>query len=89
MTWVEPPASACALKNDRLVVVAGATKKVKSVTFTDDGRARRRRQDRADGVYSVAWSTKTLKKGKRHLVAIVTDAAGHKAAAARQIKICK
>ena len=35
VTWVEPPAHVCAFKSDRLVVVAGATEKIKDVSFTD------------------------------------------------------
>ena len=38
VTWIEPPAHVCALKNDRLVVVADSTKKVKQVAFTDNGK---------------------------------------------------
>ena len=58
VTWLLPPAHVCALKNDRLVVVAGATKKIKE-------RRVHRREDRIGvdktgpgGVYSVAWNTK-------------------------------
>ena len=35
MTWIEPPAHVCAFKSDRLVVVAGSTKTLKQVTFSD------------------------------------------------------
>jgi minor extracellular serine protease Vpr len=88
VTWIDPPNGSCALKNDRLIVVAGSNKKIKQVEFTDNGK--RVGVDKAGpgGVYSVAWKTGTLKKGKRHLLATVVDAAGHKAAAGRSVKIC-
>ena len=89
MTWIEPPAHVCALTSDRLVVVAGATKKIKSVTFTDGKHRIGVDKSGPGGVYSVAWNTKGLKKGTQHLLATVTDASGHRAAAGRELKICK
>ena len=89
MTWVEPPAHVCALKSDRLVVVAGATKKIKNVTFTVGKHRIGVDKTGPGGVYSVAWNTKGLKKGSRQLLATVTDASGHHAAAGRELKICK
>ena len=88
VTWIEPPARVCALANDRLVVVADSTKKVKNVTFTDNGK-RVGISKSGSGVYSVAWKTAKLKKGTHKLLATVTDAAGRKAAAGRVLKICK
>jgi hypothetical protein len=88
VTWVEPPANVCAFKNDRLIVVADSTKKVKQVAFTDNGK-RIGVDKRSADIFSVAWKTAKLKKGKHTLVATVTDAAGRKAAAGRVIKVCK
>jgi subtilisin family serine protease len=88
VTWIDPPAQVCALKNDRLVVVAGSTKKVKQVTFTDNGKRVGVDKTGTD-VYSVAWKTAKLKAGTHKLLATVTDAAGHKAAAGRVLKVCK
>jgi minor extracellular serine protease Vpr len=88
VTWVEPPAQACALASDQLVVVADSTKKVKQVAFTDNGK--RIGVDKSGaGVFSVSWKTAKLKKGKHKLLATVTDAAGRKAAAGRVLKVCK
>ena len=89
VTWIEPPAHVCALTSDRLVVVAGATKKIKSVTFTDGKHRIGVDKSGPGGVYSVAWNTKGLKKGTQHLLATVTDASGRRAAAGRELKICK
>jgi hypothetical protein len=88
VTWIEPPAHVCALKSDRLVVVAGSTKKVKKVAFTDNGR--KVGIDKAgSGVYAITWKTGKLKKGTHKLLATVTDAAGHTAAAGRVLRVCK
>jgi hypothetical protein len=88
VTWIQPPARVCALKNDRLVVVAASTKKVKTVEFRDNGKKIGVDKTGA-GVYSVAWRTAKLKKGAHKLLATVTDAAGHKAAAGRVLRVCK
>ncbi|MCW2964789.1 MAG: hypothetical protein JWO17_2041 [Actinomycetia bacterium] len=87
VTWVQPPANVCALKNDRLIVVADSTKKVKQVAFTDNG-TRIAVDKTGNGVYSIAWKTAKLKKGKHKLLATVTDAAGRKAAASRVLRVC-
>jgi subtilisin family serine protease len=88
VTWVQPPANVCALTNDRLIVIADSTKQVKQVVFTDNGK-RIAVDKTGNGVYSIAWKTAKLKKGKHNLLATVTDAAGHKAAASRVIRVCK
>jgi hypothetical protein len=89
VTWIEPPAHTCALKRDSLVVVADSTTKVQQVVFTDNGKRIGVDKRGSGGVYSVAWATSKLKKGTRHLVATVIDASGHKAAAGRELRICK
>jgi len=87
VTWIEPPAHVCAFKNDRLVVVADSTKKVKQVAFTDNGK-RIGADKTGSGVYAIDWKTAKLKKGTHKLLATVTDAAGHKASAGRVLKVC-
>jgi hypothetical protein len=78
----------CALKSDRLVVVADSTTKVKNVEFRDNGK--RIGADRTgNGVYSIVWKTARLKKGTHKLLATVTDAAGRTAAAGRVLRVCK
>jgi hypothetical protein len=88
VTWIQPPSNECALKNDRLIVVADSTKKVKQVAFTDNGK-RIGVDKTGTGVYTLAWKTAKLKQGTHHLVATVTDAAGRKAAAGRVLKVCR
>jgi hypothetical protein len=88
VTWIQPPAHVCALKNDQLVVVADSTKKVKQVVFSANGKRVGVDKNGTGGVYSVSWKTAKLKKGTRHLVATVIDASGRKAAAGRELRVC-
>jgi subtilisin family serine protease len=89
VTWIEPPAHECALKNDQLLVVAGSTKRVSRVVFTDGRRRIGVDASGPGGVYSVPWKTAKLKKGAHHLIATVIDASGRKAAAGRSVRVCK
>ncbi len=89
VTWVEPPANVCALPVTQLSVVAGSTKNVKEVVFTDNGKRIGVDKTGPGGVYSLAWKTAKLTKGKHHLVATVVDAAGRSAAAGRVVRVCK
>ena len=89
VTWLEPPARECALANDRLVVVAGAKKKIARVVFSDGKKRVGVDKQGPGGIYSVAWKTKRLKKGNHHLMATVVDAAGHRATAGRTVRVCK
>jgi hypothetical protein len=90
VTWLEPPSRACALKDDRLVVVGDSTKNVKQVVFTDGAHRIGVDKKGSGGIYSVAWKTSKLKKGAtHHLLATLIDASGRRAAAGRVLKICK
>jgi hypothetical protein len=88
VTWIQPPARVCAVKNERLVVVADSTKEVKRVAFTDNGTPIGV-DKKGNGVYSFTWKTAKLKKGTHNLRATVTDAAGRQAAAGRVLRVCK
>jgi minor extracellular serine protease Vpr len=88
-TWVTPFANQCAASTESLAVVAASTKKVRSVTFTDDGKRIGVDKSGPGGVFSVAWKTAKLKKGTHHLAARVLDAAGRTAAAGLNVKVCK
>ncbi|HEY6961850.1 MAG TPA: S8 family serine peptidase [Gaiellaceae bacterium] len=89
VTWIEPPARECAFKKDQLLVVANSTTKVERVVFTDNGRRIGVDKTGPSGIYSIAWSTAKLKKGTHHLLATIVDAAGRKAAAGRDVRVCK
>jgi hypothetical protein len=88
VSWIEPPAHVCALKTERLLVVADSTTKVRQVAFTDNRKPIG--VDRTgNGVYTVTWRTAGLKKGTHRLLATVTDASGRKAAAGRVLRTCR
>jgi minor extracellular serine protease Vpr len=89
VSWLEPPAGQCALKKDELLVVANSTKKIKQVTFTDNGKKIGVDKTGPSGIYSIAWNTTKLKKGKHSLVATALDAAGRKSSAGHTVSVCK
>ena len=89
ITWIDPPAHVCALKQDRLVVVGGSNKKVKEVVFRDNGKRIGADKSGSGGVFSANWKTASLKKGVHHLTATLRDSAGGTAAAGRSLRICK
>jgi subtilisin family serine protease len=88
ISWVQPPSNVCALKTERLVVVADSTKKVSRVVFTDNGK-RVGVVRKGTAVYAVTWKTGKLKKGKHVLLATIVDAGGRKAAAGRTVRVCR
>jgi hypothetical protein len=89
ITWLSPPANACTLKSDQVTALADSTKKVEQVVFTVDGKRIGVDRSGPSGIYSLAWKTAKLKKGKHLLVATVTDAAGRTAATARDVRVCR
>ena len=88
VTWIEPEANSCALKHDRLLVVAGSTTKVDKVQFFDGTRLIGTTKSGPGGAYSVPWSTVGLAKGKHDLTASVVDRSGRTAVAPRQLRVC-
>jgi hypothetical protein len=89
VTWVQPPASVCALKQDGLVVVADSTSPVRKVIFRDGKRQIGVDSNGPGGIFSTTWKTGSLKKGVRHLTATVVDSKGRSASAGRRLKICR
>jgi hypothetical protein len=89
VTWIEPPAHECGLKNDNLVVVAASTTKVTKVIFRDNGRQVGVDKEGPGGIFGAVWHTTKLKRGVHHLTATVVDRSGRRAAAGRQVKVCK
>ena len=89
VTWIVPPPGVCALKTDRLTVVAASTKAVRSVTFTDGKRRIAVDRKGPDGIFSVPWKTAKLKKGVHTLRAKVRDAVGRTATTPLPIRVCK
>jgi hypothetical protein len=78
----------CALKHDQLTVIAASTTAVKQVVFAADGTRVGVDKSGPGGVYSHAWNTAKLKKGRHTLTATATDTSGRSAAAGRTILVC-
>ena len=90
LTWLAPEARDCVEKpRASLAVVAGSTARVRSVRFFDAGR-RIATVTRGDaGIFVAPWRTRGLKQGTHRLRAVVTDARGRTAAAARVVRVCR
>lgn len=88
LTWLEPSANSCALPHDELVVLGTSTRQVRKVAFTVDGRRIGVDSSGPSGIYSVAWSTAKLAKGRHLLTARLTDASGRTAASSRIVRTC-
>jgi Subtilase family len=89
VTWIEPPANACAITKDRLVAVAGSTTKITKVQFFDGTHLVGTTKNGPGGIFSVPWSTGELEKGKHSMTAVAVDRSGRKAVARRQLRVCK
>jgi minor extracellular serine protease Vpr len=89
VSWLAPPAGVCALKKEQLVVVGGATKKIRQVAFTLDGKRIGIDKTGSTGIYSLAWEAGKVAKGTHLLGATLTDASGKTASSGRRIKICR
>ena len=89
MTWLTPERDECAAPATRLLVVAGATKKIRQVQFFVDGKKVATVKRGAAGLYSATWRPRGLARGKHALRAVVTDRNGAHTRADRTAKICK
>jgi hypothetical protein len=90
VTWVLPFAGDCATKpRDRLVVAGSSTVKATKVQFRVDGKVVGVDRSGRAGVWSFAWKTSGLAKGKHHLTATLFDRAGRSDTAGRTVRICR
>jgi minor extracellular serine protease Vpr len=90
VTWISPNANACVDKRrERLLVLAGSTVRVRSVTFFADGEQIIRREGNSAELYSAAWQTARASAGAHRLTAVVRDARGREARATRTVRVCK
>ena len=89
VTWLSPPSGVCALKQERLVVIADSTTHVKRVVFSDGGQRVGVDTTGPSGIYSVPWKTANAAKGAHRLAARVVDASGRTAAGTVRVRVCK
>jgi subtilisin family serine protease len=88
ITWLVPKQNACVRGTTRLVVVAGSTKKLRTVTFSNGAKKIRSRTPDSVGLAFTDWKAKGA-KGKHVLRAKVRDALGRTATASRTVRLCK
>jgi len=88
ITWITPQSSACAAKTETLGVLASDTSRITGVAFLDGARKVGTDKTGVADVYTAAWKTSRLARGRHVLHAVVTDRAGHKTAATRTIRVC-
>ena len=90
LTWLAPEAQECVTKpRASLAVAAGSTAGVRWVRFFDGDRRIATVRRGAGGLYGTTWRTRGLRLGTHRLRAVVRDARGRTAAAARIVRVCK
>src|SRR5207237_8094531 len=73
ITWIAPQASACAVKKERLVVLASDTARIAAVTFYDGTRKVASVKNGVADIYGANWNTAKLAHGRHVLTALATD----------------
>ncbi len=89
LTWLLPKRNACAAKSETLVVSAGSTRTVRSVTFLDGGHRIKRQPGAFSGIYATTWKTGKAHRGRHVLLAVVRDRRGARAEARRIVRVCR
>ena len=84
-----PAKNACLRTTTRLAVVAGSTKKLKTVTFFDGNRNIGSKKPDSAGIAFKDWNPKKVKKGKHVLRAVAADVAGRTITQSRIVRVCK
>jgi len=87
--WLVPAKNACLRTTTRLAVVAGSTKKLKTVTFFDGNRNIGSQKPDVAGIAFKDWNPKKAKKGKHVLRAVAQDAANRTVTQSRSVRVCK
>ena len=89
VTWLSPDPGTCAAARTQLVVVAGATKHIRDVHFTEgSGKLISVVEKGVAGLYSTTWKTKGVRRGAQRLRAEVFDDAGNSAVAQLRVRVC-
>jgi minor extracellular serine protease Vpr len=89
VNWLLPERNACAAKRESLIVSAGSTHRVRSVTFYD-GRHRISTEHSAfEGLFATTWRTGKARHGRHVLRAVVTDRRGAHAQAVQLVRLCR
>ena len=89
VTWLAPNRNACVGGAVRLVVAAGSTRRVRSVSFYDNERRIARVRRGTVGLYAATWNARRAARGRHVLEARVLDARGRSAQAVRSVRVCR
>ena len=89
VAWLVPKQNACVSGTTRLAVVAGSTKKLRTVTFSNGKKKIGSNKPDSAGIAFKDWKVKGTSKGKHVLRAKVRDALGRTATASRIVRVCK
>jgi hypothetical protein len=89
LAWLLPEENACAERRERLIVVAGSTRRVVAVRFFDGGRRIATDRRGVAGLFAATWRTRGLRPGVHVLRAVARDRAGRRVSAARPVRICR
>jgi len=89
LTWVSPAENACVAKTVPLVVVAGSTKRVRSVRFLVDGKQIDVDRKGNSDVFTGSWETRFANAGRHELKATATDAGSRTFSAVRDLRVCR
>jgi subtilisin family serine protease len=89
VSWLAPERNRCAAAGQRLVVAAGSSTRLRSVTFLDGTKQIARRPGTRAPLYSAVWRTAKAKRGVHHLVAVARDAHGREGRARRDVRVCR
>jgi minor extracellular serine protease Vpr len=89
VTWLAPAGGGCVAGRQQLLVAASSTARVRSVRFLDGGRRLGVDRSGPGGLFAAAWRTGGTTKGGHVLRAVVRDARGHTATAARAVRVCR
>ena len=88
LSWLLPKPRACAARRESLLVSAGSTRPVRSVTFYDGGHKISRELGSFSGIYGTTWKTGKARRGRHVLLAVVRDRRGARAEARRIVRVC-
>jgi hypothetical protein len=89
VAWLVPQQNACVSATTRLAVVAGSTKKLRTVTFFNGKTTIGANKPDSAGIAFKDWKVTGTAKGKHVLRAKVRDARGRTATARRIVRVCK
>jgi subtilisin family serine protease len=89
LVWLRPEAGQCLARPQQLLVLGSSTAAIRSVQFLNDGEPIRTVRRGVAGLYSTDWRAANVKRGPHRLTAVLRDARGRTARAARTIRVCR